>query len=117
MFQGRYKAILVRIEAHLLELSRYVMLKPVRTEMVQLPEELPWSSYPLVMNDQLMPERLDADRLLGQFGTQRTAARRNFKQIVLHGVGLDNCRLRINAARHRVWKTMQHKCSIATKQW
>jgi putative transposase len=88
LFQGRYKAILVQKEAHLLELSRYVMLNPVRAEMVQLPEEWPWSSYLLVMNDQLVPEWLDADWLLGQFGTQRSAARRNFKEFVLQGVGL-----------------------------
>ncbi|QJQ05990.1 hypothetical protein EJG51_009145 [Undibacterium piscinae] len=43
---------------------------------------------PLVMNDQLVPEWLDADWLLGQFGTQRAAARRNFKEFVLQGVGL-----------------------------
>ena len=32
LFQGRYKAILVQKEAHLLELSRYVVLNPVRAE-------------------------------------------------------------------------------------
>jgi len=30
VFQGRYKAILVQREAYLLELSRYVVLNPVR---------------------------------------------------------------------------------------
>ena len=34
LFQGRYKAILVQKEAHLLELSRYVVLNPVRANMV-----------------------------------------------------------------------------------
>ena len=37
LFQGRYKAILVQKEAHLLELSRYVVLNPVRAGMVALP--------------------------------------------------------------------------------
>ena len=90
LFQGRYKAILVQKEAHLLELSRYVVLNPVRAQMVQLPEEWPWSSYPLVMNDKLAPEWLDTDWMLGQFGTQRAAARRAFKKFVLQDVGLDS---------------------------
>ncbi len=40
LFQGRYKAILVQKEAHLLELSRYVVLNPVRAGMVELPEKI-----------------------------------------------------------------------------
>lgn len=34
VFQGRYKAILVQKESYLLELSRYVVLNPVRARMV-----------------------------------------------------------------------------------
>jgi putative transposase len=48
LFQGRYKAILLQKEAHLLELSRYVVLNLVRVQMVQLPEEWPCSRYPLM---------------------------------------------------------------------
>jgi hypothetical protein len=88
LFQGRYKAILLQKEAHLLELSRYVVLNPVRAQMVQLPEEWTWSSYPLAMNDKLAPKWFDTDWLLGQFSSQRTAARRAFRKFVLQGVGL-----------------------------
>jgi putative transposase len=34
VFQGRYRAIVVEKEAYLLELSRYVLLHPVRARMV-----------------------------------------------------------------------------------
>jgi putative transposase len=88
LFQGRYKAILVQKEAHLLELSRYVVLNPVRAQMVELPEDWPWSSYSFAIGDTFAPEWLDTDWLLGQFGTQRAAARRAFKKFVLQGVGL-----------------------------
>lgn len=44
LFQGRYKAILVEREAHLLELCRYVVLNPVRAGMVARAEDWPWSS-------------------------------------------------------------------------
>lgn len=37
VFQGRFKAILVEKESHLLELARYVVLNPVRANMVRTP--------------------------------------------------------------------------------
>jgi len=45
VFQGRYKAILVDKESYLLELSRYVVLNPVRAKIISKPEEWKWSSY------------------------------------------------------------------------
>ena len=45
LFQGRYKAILVDADPYLLELTRYVVLNPVRARMVVHPEEWPRSSY------------------------------------------------------------------------
>ena len=35
LFQGRYKAIIVQKESYLLELSRYIVLNPVRAKMVE----------------------------------------------------------------------------------
>ncbi len=37
VFQGRYKAILVEKESYLLELSRYIVLNPMRAGMVTSP--------------------------------------------------------------------------------
>jgi len=45
LFQGRFKAILVDSDAYLLELSRYVVLNPVRAGRVKKPADWPWSSY------------------------------------------------------------------------
>ena len=45
VFQGRYKGILVEKNSHLLELSCYVVLNPVRADMVSKPDEWQWSSY------------------------------------------------------------------------
>jgi REP element-mobilizing transposase RayT len=45
LFQGRFKAILVDSDAYLLELSRYVVLNPVRAGVVKKPADWPWSSY------------------------------------------------------------------------
>ena len=45
LYQGRYKAILVQKESYLQELTRYVVLNPLR-RMVEKLEDWPWSSYP-----------------------------------------------------------------------
>mgnify|MGYP001346069950 FL=1 len=38
LFQGRFKAVLVQKDSHLLEACRYVVLNPVRAKKVQRPE-------------------------------------------------------------------------------
>lgn len=45
LFQGRYKAILVQKENYLLELTRYVVLNPLRARMVESLDDWPWSSH------------------------------------------------------------------------
>jgi putative transposase len=45
LFQGRYKAILIQKDSHLLEVCRYVVLNLVRARMVGKPEDYSWSSY------------------------------------------------------------------------
>lgn len=45
LLQGRFKAILVDRDAHLLELCCYVELNPVRARLVDAPGDWPWSSY------------------------------------------------------------------------
>ncbi len=45
LFQGRYKAILVQKETYLLELTRYVVLNPIRAGMVSRLAHWPWSTY------------------------------------------------------------------------
>src|SRR3972149_660628 len=45
VFQGRFKAILIQKESYLLELARYIVLNPVRAQMVRSAKEWRWSSY------------------------------------------------------------------------
>jgi len=45
VLQGRYKGILVEKDSYLLELSRYIVLNPVRARMVRAAKDWPWSSY------------------------------------------------------------------------
>lgn len=45
LFQGRFKAVLVDVDAYLLEVCRYVDLNPVRVGMVNRPQDWAWSRY------------------------------------------------------------------------
>ena len=88
VFQGRYKAILVEKDSYLLELSRYVVLNPVRAGMVTNTEDWPWSSYPAMIGLEEPPPWLQTDWILGQFGECRDQARRGYVNFVRAGIGL-----------------------------
>ena len=89
LFQGRYKAILVDKDAYLMELGRYVVLNPVRANMVARPEDWSWSSYRAVLGKAPAPPWLAVDPLLDQFGSDRTHACEQYRAFVLAGVGVD----------------------------
>lgn len=90
LFQGRYKAILVQKDSYLLELSRYVVLNPIRARMVKNLDQWTWSSYPAIIGVTTAPEWLDTDWLLTQFGRQRKLARENYHEFIIQGIGLPN---------------------------
>ena len=82
LFQGRYKAILVEIDAYANELSRYIHLNPVRAEMVKTPEEYAWSSYQFFIGREKPPEWLNRDFILGYFGNKISAAQKEYRKFV-----------------------------------
>lgn len=86
IFQGRFNAILVQKESHLLELSRYVVLNPVRAGLVSCPEEWKWSSYLATIGMVEKPKFLCSDWILAQFGHEVVAARKGYREFVLAGV-------------------------------
>jgi len=87
LFQGRFKGILVEKDAYLLQLTRYVVLNPVRAGMVPSPEQWPWSSYRAMTGMVHPPEWLAVDALLSQFGSDRDEARQYYQRFVLDSVG------------------------------
>ncbi|MBS4097912.1 MAG: transposase [Sulfuricella sp.] len=87
VFQGRFKAILVDRESYLLELCRYVVLNPVRAGMVTEAAQYAWSSYLATLGAAPVPSWLHTDWLLGQFGKNRTSARRKYEEFVAGGMG------------------------------
>ena len=71
LFQGRYKAILVQKDAYLLELSRYIVLNPVRAGMVRSARDWRWSNYRATAGMAAVPDWLHVDWLLSCFGQRR----------------------------------------------
>ncbi|MDB2384413.1 transposase [Endozoicomonas sp.] len=88
LFQGRYKAILVDKAAYLMELSRYVVLNPVRANMVSSPDQWAWSSYGYTTGLYDSPAWLATDATLCHFASNRDDAILKFAQFVANGVGV-----------------------------
>jgi REP element-mobilizing transposase RayT len=85
VFQGRYHAVIVEKEHYLLELSRYIVLNPVRAGLVSGPARWPWSSYLATAGMARVPVFLTVDWLLAQFGPTRESARRAYGRFVSAG--------------------------------
>lgn len=87
LFQGRYKAILIQKDSHLLEVCRYVVLNPVRANMVEAPEAWKWSSYLATAGRAKAHPSLTTDWVLGQFSGKRGKAENEYRQFVKSGIG------------------------------
>jgi putative transposase len=86
VFQGRFKAIVVDRQAYLLELSRYVVLNPVRAKMVRDPARYRWSSYRATAGLEDLPAFLDVPTLLAHFAESLPTARRRYVAFVEEGL-------------------------------
>jgi len=86
LLQGRYKAILVEKESYLLELTRYVVLNPVRARMVEEAKRWPWSSYRATAGIGTPPRWLCTKWILSHFGMNTKRARRGYRQFVQDGL-------------------------------
>ena len=73
LFQGRFKAVLVEKETHLLEAARYVVLNPLRARMVEKLSDWKWGSYRATAGLEPGPSWLETSWILGRFGGSREA--------------------------------------------
>lgn len=85
VFQGRYKAILVQKESYLLELARYIVLNPVRAQMVRTAKEWPWSSYRATAGFKEPEKALNVDWLLSAFAVRKSTAIERYRKFVAEG--------------------------------
>ncbi len=85
VFQGRYKAIIVEKDSYLLELSRYIVLNPVRAKMVLQANDWIWSSYLSTCHEVTPPRWLNVSALLTTFSPNKSIAINKYKQFVEDG--------------------------------
>jgi len=85
VFQDRYKAILVEQNSYLLELSRYIVLNPVRARMVRSAKDWPWNSYRTTARQSTPVEWLYTNWLLSAFSHRKDLARKRYCEFVAEG--------------------------------
>jgi putative transposase len=90
LLQGRYKAILVEKDTHLLSLCRYIILNPLRAGFVKRPEEWRWSSYQPTIEEAKTPSFLTIEWILSQFSNKKREAVKKYKKYVLDGIKGDS---------------------------
>ena len=105
LFQGRYKAILVQKESHLLELCRYVVLNPLRVKAKPRLDQWKWSSYRATAGLERAPEFLTVDWILSQFGQKRTRAQAQYRSFVQEGLD------------HRPWEELKGQIYLGSDEF
>jgi len=86
LFQGRYKAILIQKDSHLLEVCRYVVQNPVRAGLAEDPGQWRWSSYGATEGREKPSSCLTTSWVLGQFSSKRRKAEREYREYVHRGM-------------------------------
>ena len=82
LFQGRFRSPLVEDESHLVVLSRYVVLNPVRASLVEHPADWRWSSYRAAVGLCPRPPFLTLETVPGCFDSDGTRAAKAYEKFV-----------------------------------
>jgi putative transposase len=90
LFQGRFKGILIKDEDRLLAVACYVVLNPIRAEMVADPEDWRWSSYRGTAGINKPTKLFDPGQILCFFSDDRESARRQYAAFVKGGIGKES---------------------------
>ncbi len=69
LFQGRFGSVLINLEAHHLEVYRYVAMNPVRAGLSLSPDLFTWSAHAALLGQASAPLLLD--KSLAPFGGDR----------------------------------------------
>lgn len=88
VFQGRFHSVAVTSDWHLVELSRYLALNPVRAGLCADPDDWEWSSFRSFIRP--LPESgfLSTRRVLSLFGRTPEVASASYRRFVAEGLML-----------------------------
>ncbi len=106
LFQGRFKSILVEKERYLLELSRYIVLNPVRAKMVSNPGQYTWSSYKATSGLIKPLPLLTTSWILEHFGKKIQTAQKKYRAYVSEGVNHSS-----------PWENLKAQCLLGGEQF
>ena len=106
IFQGRYKAILIQKDSHLLEACRYVVLNPVRAKIVHKLEDWKWSSYRSTAGLDKPHLCLTTEWILGQYSKRKKQAERKYSEFVEAGLG-----------GKVIWKDVRGQCILGKEEF
>jgi putative transposase len=84
--EGLTPKVFLEKESHLLEVSRYVVLNPVRAKAVTHPGQWRWSSYRATAGKEKPHACLTTEWILGQFGRRRRHAEKKYREFVDAGI-------------------------------
>lgn len=87
LFRSRFYGELVENDTHLLELTRYIHLNPLRANLVKDIKEHPYSSYLDYVNN-VDNDLVDCDEILSLFGKKKATQKERYRKFVEDGVKL-----------------------------
>lgn len=87
VLQGRYKSIIVDKDSYFLALCRYMVLNPVRANMVKAAKDWPWSSYRSTAGMTAPPPWLQAATVWRQFDDKPEVGHNRYREFVQAGTG------------------------------
>lgn len=82
LFEERFHSVAIRSTSHLLELTRYLALNPVRAGLCDEPADWSWSAYRALAGLAAPPTFFAVDDVLRLFGNDGVAARAAFTAFV-----------------------------------
>lgn len=88
LFQGRYGHTLIEKEEYFLEAAAYIVLNPVKAQLVQHPSLFQWSSYASTAGHRDTPGWLTTSSILACFSNDLQEARLIYREFV--DVGIDD---------------------------
>jgi putative transposase len=88
VFEGRYFGERIEGTAHLLELSRYIVLNPVRAHLCGHPTIWPWSSFNETCGRSSQTGICNLDWLLAHFSPNADRGRKLYAEFVADGIAM-----------------------------
>ncbi len=75
LFRGRFASVIIKSDAHLVRVSRYIHRNPVEAGLARTPEDWVWSSAGAYLGTRRAPAWLHTGAILEMFGIRASASR------------------------------------------